>query len=178
MSGKTAGGLVLIVVGVAAAIWGVNYMNSFGSQLASELGARDNTGPLAVGAGVVIALIGLVLAVSKSKQRVSQASVPSSSENKFCSRCGARNAAADSFCNECGAKTAVMSGDHSVLLNSYGSNKINVIKVVREITELDLKEAKDLVDNLPKEIKSGLNLEQAEEIKARLTAVGATVTIG
>ena len=65
MSGKTAGGLVLIVVGVGVALWGINLMNSFGQQLAREIGMQDNTGPIAIGGGVVLGLIGLVLAVSK-----------------------------------------------------------------------------------------------------------------
>ena len=65
MSGKTAAGLVLIVVGVAAALWGINVMNSLGSQIAGAIGMRDNTGPVAIGAGVVLGLIGLVLVASK-----------------------------------------------------------------------------------------------------------------
>jgi amino acid permease len=66
MTGKTAAGLVLIVVGVVLALWGVNYMNSFGSQLGRAIGMQDNTGPVAIGAGIVFGIIGLVLVVSKS----------------------------------------------------------------------------------------------------------------
>ncbi|HZT29371.1 MAG TPA: DUF3185 family protein [Bryobacteraceae bacterium] len=65
MSGKTAGGLVLLVVGIGIALWGINVMNSFGQRLAREIGMQDNTGPLAIGVGAVLALIGLVLTVSK-----------------------------------------------------------------------------------------------------------------
>jgi len=55
--------------------------------------------------------------------------------------------------------------------------KIKVIKVVREITGLGLKEAKDLVDNTPKPVKEGVSKEEAEEIKAKLEEVGATVEV-
>ena len=65
MSGKTAGGLVLIIVGVAALLWGFNQMNSFGARLARELGVGDNTGAIAVGAGILLAVVGLVLMVKK-----------------------------------------------------------------------------------------------------------------
>src|ERR1039458_9424938 len=62
MSGRTAAGLVLIVVGVVAALWGITLMNSFGQQMARETGVQDNTGPLVIGGGVALALIGLALA--------------------------------------------------------------------------------------------------------------------
>ena len=65
MSTRTAMGLVLIAVGLAAALWGINLMNSLGAQLAGAIGVQDNTGPLAIGIGVVCALIGLVLAATK-----------------------------------------------------------------------------------------------------------------
>lgn len=67
--------------------------------------------------------------------------------------------------------------DYNVILASAGSNKINVIKVVREITSLGLKEAKDLVDGVPKPIKEGVPKEEAEEIKKKLVEAGATVEI-
>ncbi len=63
------------------------------------------------------------------------------------------------------------------ILTEVGANKINVIKVVREITQLGLKEAKDLVDGAPKAVKEGITKEEAESIKAKLTEVGATVEI-
>ena len=59
----------------------------------------------------------------------------------------------------------------------FGDNKIAVIKVVREITSLGLKEAKELVEGAPKPIQEGVNKEKAEEIKAKLEEAGAAVTI-
>jgi len=67
--------------------------------------------------------------------------------------------------------------EFTVVLASAGASKINVIKVVREITGLGLKEAKDLVDNAPKPIKEGVNKEEAEAIKAKLEEAGATVEL-
>ena len=64
-----------------------------------------------------------------------------------------------------------------VMLNSAGDKKIQVIKVVREITGLGLKEAKELVDTSPKAVKSGVNKEEAEEIKAKLEEQGAVVEV-
>ena len=65
----------------------------------------------------------------------------------------------------------------NVLLKASGEQKLNVIKAVREVTTLGLKEAKDLVDGAPKMVKEGVKKEEAEEIKAKLTAAGATVEI-
>jgi large subunit ribosomal protein L7/L12 len=64
-----------------------------------------------------------------------------------------------------------------VILTAAGGNKINVIKVVREITALGLKEAKDLVDGAPKPVKEGASKDEAESIKAKLTEAGATVEL-
>jgi large subunit ribosomal protein L7/L12 len=64
-----------------------------------------------------------------------------------------------------------------VILADGGANKINVIKVVREITALGLKEAKDLVDGAPKPIKEGVSKDEAEDIKKKLTEAGATVEV-
>jgi large subunit ribosomal protein L7/L12 len=64
-----------------------------------------------------------------------------------------------------------------VILTSAGANKINVIKAVREVTSLGLKEAKDLVDGAPKPIKEGVNKEEAEAIKKKFTEAGATVEV-
>ena len=64
-----------------------------------------------------------------------------------------------------------------VMLTSAGDKKINVIKEVRAVTTLGLKEAKDLVEAAPKEIKSGANKKEAEEIKAKLEAAGAKVEL-
>ncbi|HHY05724.1 MAG TPA: 50S ribosomal protein L7/L12 [Clostridia bacterium] len=67
--------------------------------------------------------------------------------------------------------------EFDVVLSEIGEKKINVIKAVREITGLGLKDAKDLVDAAPKAIKEGVSKEEAEEIKAKLTEVGATVEL-
>ena len=65
----------------------------------------------------------------------------------------------------------------SVILDNCGASKINVLKEVRAITGLGLKEAKELVDNAPKPIKEGIKKEEAEEIKTKLEAAGAVVSI-
>ncbi|MBO8142606.1 MAG: 50S ribosomal protein L7/L12 [Firmicutes bacterium] len=67
--------------------------------------------------------------------------------------------------------------EFDVILASAGDKKIQVIKVVRELTGLGLKEAKDLVDGAPKPVKQGVNKEQAEEIKKKLEEAGATVEV-
>jgi len=67
--------------------------------------------------------------------------------------------------------------EFDVILTSAGAAKINVIKVVREITGLGLKEAKDLVDGAPKPVKEKVNKDEAEAIKAKLTEAGASVEI-
>ena len=67
--------------------------------------------------------------------------------------------------------------EFDVILTAAGAAKINVIKVVREITALGLKEAKDLVDGAPKPVKEGVSKDEAEEIKTKLTDAGATVEI-
>ncbi|MGM9966217.1 MULTISPECIES: 50S ribosomal protein L7/L12 [unclassified Rummeliibacillus] len=67
--------------------------------------------------------------------------------------------------------------EFDVVLASAGDSKIKVIKVVREITGLGLKEAKEVVDNAPKALKEGVAKEEAEEIKAKLEEVGASVEV-
>jgi ribosomal protein L7/L12 len=67
--------------------------------------------------------------------------------------------------------------EFDVILASAGGSKLNVIKVVRELTGLGLKDAKDLVEAAPKAIKEGATKEEAEEIKAKLTEAGATVEV-
>ena len=67
--------------------------------------------------------------------------------------------------------------EFDVILASAGDQKIKVIKVVREITGLGLKEAKEVVDNAPKAVKEGATKEEAEEIKAKLEEVGANVEV-
>jgi len=67
--------------------------------------------------------------------------------------------------------------EFNVILMAAGANKINVIKAVREVTNLGLKEAKDLVDGAPKPIKEGVNKDEAETIKKKFVDVGATVEV-
>ena len=67
--------------------------------------------------------------------------------------------------------------EFNVVLTAIGGNKIGVIKVVREITSLGLKEAKDLVEGAPKPVKEGVNKDEAEAIKKKFTEAGATVEI-
>ena len=67
--------------------------------------------------------------------------------------------------------------EFDVILEGYGDKKIQVIKVVREITALGLKEAKDLVEGAPKAVAEAVNKEKAEELKAKLEEAGAAVTI-
>jgi len=67
--------------------------------------------------------------------------------------------------------------EFNVVLTSFGSNKIAVIKVVRTITSLGLKEAKELVEGVPSPIKEGVSKEEADKIKQQLTEAGATVEI-
>jgi len=67
--------------------------------------------------------------------------------------------------------------EFSVVLTAAGANKINVIKAVREVTSLGLKEAKDLVDGAPKPVKEGVSKDEAEAIKKKFTDAGATVEV-
>ncbi|MFF5996330.1 MULTISPECIES: 50S ribosomal protein L7/L12 [unclassified Lysinibacillus] len=76
-----------------------------------------------------------------------------------------------------GAAAVEEKTEFDVVLASAGAEKIKVIKVVREITGLGLKEAKEVVDNAPKALKEGASKEEAEEIKAKLEEVGATVEV-
>ena len=76
-----------------------------------------------------------------------------------------------------GAAAAEEKSDFNVVLKDAGANKIAVIKVVREITGLGLKEAKDLVDGAPKTLKENVAKEEAESMKAKLAEAGATVEL-
>ncbi|MEA2175738.1 MAG: large subunit ribosomal protein [Blastocatellia bacterium] len=67
--------------------------------------------------------------------------------------------------------------EFDVILQTVGGNKINVIKVVREVTALGLKEAKDLVEAAPKAVKEGVSKEEAETIRQKLADAGATVEV-
>ena len=76
-----------------------------------------------------------------------------------------------------GGAAAEEQTEFTVTLTDVGGNKINVIKVVREVTSLGLKEAKDLVESAPKPLKEGVNKEEAESIKKKFEEVGAKVSI-
>jgi large subunit ribosomal protein L7/L12 len=76
-----------------------------------------------------------------------------------------------------GAAPAEEKTEFAVILKEVGANKINVIKAVREVTSLGLKEAKDLVDGAPKPIKEGVSKDEAENIKKKFTDAGATVEV-
>jgi len=76
-----------------------------------------------------------------------------------------------------GAAAEAASDEVDVILAAYGEKKINVIKEVRAITQLGLKEAKDLVEGAPKVVKEGIKKEEAEEIKKKLEDAGATVEL-
>ncbi|EFM11503.1 ribosomal protein L7/L12 [Paenibacillus curdlanolyticus YK9] len=76
-----------------------------------------------------------------------------------------------------GAAEAAEQTEFDVILNNAGASKINVIKVVREITGLGLKEAKEVVDNAPKALKEKVSKEEAESIKAKLEEAGASVEV-
>ena len=75
------------------------------------------------------------------------------------------------------AGAAEEKSNFNVVLKDVGANKIQVIKVVRDVTGLGLKEAKDLVDGAPKTVKEGASKEEAEEIKEKFTAAGAVVEL-
>ena len=76
-----------------------------------------------------------------------------------------------------GAAPAEEKTEFAVVLKEVGANKINVIKAVREVTSLGLKEAKDLVDGAPKTVKEGISKEEAETITKKFTEAGATVEV-
>jgi large subunit ribosomal protein L7/L12 len=76
-----------------------------------------------------------------------------------------------------GGEAAEEKTEFDVVLNSIGDKKINVIKVVREVTSLGLKEAKELVESAPAKVKEGINKEEAEEIKKKFEEAGAQMEI-
>ena len=76
-----------------------------------------------------------------------------------------------------GGEAAVEQTEFDVVMTSFGEKKINVIKEVRSITGLGLKDAKDLVEAAPKAVKEGVSKDEAEEVKAKLEAAGATVEL-
>ena len=86
-------------------------------------------------------------------------------------------AAAAPAAGAAGAAAAEEKTSFNVVLKEAGANKIQVIKVVRDATGLGLKEAKELVDGAPKTVKEGVNKDEAEELKAKFTEVGAVVEL-
>lgn len=98
-------------------------------------------------------------------------------EEEFGVSASAPMAAAAAPAAAAAAPAAEEKTEFDVVLASAGGEKIKVIKAVREITGLGLKEAKELVDNAPKPIKEGASKEEAEEIKTKLEEVGATVEV-
>ena len=86
-------------------------------------------------------------------------------------------AAAAPVAGAAGAAAAEEKTEFNVVLKDAGANKIQVIKVVRDITGLGLKEAKDLVDGAPKTVKEGASKEEAEDMKAKFEAVGAVIEL-
>lgn len=121
------------------------------------------------------------MAVSKEDilEAISQMSVMDvvelikSMEDKF----GVSAAAAVAVAAPVAAAAVEEQTEFNVILAKIGDNKINVIKVVREITALGLKEAKDLVEGAPKAVKEGVAKAQADELKKKLEEAGATVEI-
>ena len=98
-------------------------------------------------------------------------------EEEFGVSAAAPVAAAAAPAAEGGAAAAEEKTDFDVVMTSFGSGKVNVIKVVREITGLGLKEAKEMVESVPSKIKEGISKDDAEAIKAKLEEAGATVEL-
>ena len=98
-------------------------------------------------------------------------------EEKFGVSAAAMAAPAGAGGGGAAAPVAEEQTEFTVMLTEVGANKVSVIKVVRELTGLGLKEAKDLVDGAPKTIKEGVNKDEAESIKKKFVDAGATVDV-
>ena len=98
-------------------------------------------------------------------------------EEKLGVSAAAASVAAAPAAGAAAAPAAEEKTEFSVILTSTGANKINVIKAVREVTSLGLKEAKELVDGAPKPVKEGVNKEEAEAIRKKFVDAGATVEV-
>ena len=98
-------------------------------------------------------------------------------EEKFGVSAAAAVAAAPAAAGAAAAPAAEEQTEFTVLLKAIGDNKVNVIKAVRELTGLGLKEAKDLVDGAPKPVKEGVSKADAEAAQKKLTEAGATVEV-
>lgn len=101
----------------------------------------------------------------------------SAMEEKFGVTAAAAVAAAPAAAGGAAAAPAEEKTEFDVVMTSFGANKVGVIKVVRELTGLGLKEAKDLVEGVPSTVKEGANKADADAMKAKLTEAGATVEI-
>ena len=98
-------------------------------------------------------------------------------EEKFGVSAAAMAVAGPAGAGAAGGTAAEEQTEFTIVLAEFGANKVSVIKAVREITGLGLKEAKDLVDGAPKPVKEKVAKEEAEAIKAKLTEAGATVDV-
>ena len=98
-------------------------------------------------------------------------------EDKFGVSAAAAVSAAAPAAGAAAAPAAEEQTEFTVMLSSFGENKVNVIKAVRELTGLGLKEAKDLVDGAPKTVKDGVNKEESEAMKKKLEDAGAKVEL-
>jgi len=98
-------------------------------------------------------------------------------ENEFGVRAAAQVVAAAPATAAASAEPVEEQTEFTVVLKETGANKINVIRVVRELTSLGLKESKDLVEGAPKNVKEGVSKEEAQSAKAKLEEAGATVEI-
>lgn len=112
---------------------------------------------------IIVLVLFIIFGFGKNKNRI-----PVETENK-----DIKNSETDNYDKDTSENSIL----YDVILTSAGANKISVIKEVREITNLGLVEAKDLVESVPKPIKKGAKKEEAEAIKARLEAEGATVEL-
>ena len=101
----------------------------------------------------------------------------SAMEEKFGVSAAAAVAAAPAAAGGGEAAAAEEQTEFNVVMSSFGSNKVSVIKVVRAITGLGLKEAKDMVEGVPSTVKEGASKEEAEDIKKQLEEAGATVEV-
>jgi large subunit ribosomal protein L7/L12 len=86
-------------------------------------------------------------------------------------------AVAGAVAADAGAAAAEEKSSYNVVLTAAGDSKVNVIKVVKEVTGLGLKEAKEIVDNAPKAVKEGVNKAEADEIKEKIEAAGGSVEL-
>jgi large subunit ribosomal protein L7/L12 len=100
-----------------------------------------------------------------------------SMEEKFGVSAAAVAMAAPAAAHGAAAPAVEEKTEFNVVMTSSGANKINVIKAVREVTSLGLKEAKDMVEGVPATVKEGVNKEEAESVKKKLVEAGATVEI-